>query len=124
MKRETETERKKKRRSQWLGYEERDGRRLPPRALKKKKKQEINFLCVLPSRCNLNDHRGEETPEHQREIMSQQRRNAKQQYLIGAAGDPLAVSKAAGLIPALDLHYPASIHFPGALLRKLALSYL
>lgn len=49
--------------------------------------------------------------------MSQQRRNAKQQHLIGVAGDPLAVSKAAGLIPAVDLHYPASISFPEALLR-------
>lgn len=61
--------------------------------------------------------RKQETPEHQRAIMSQQRRNAKQQHLIGVAGDPLAVSKAAGLIPVVDIHYPASISFPEALLR-------
>lgn len=56
--------------------------------------------------------RKQETLEHQRAIMSQQRCHAKQQHLIGAAGDPLAVSDAAGLIPALDLHYPGQYRFP------------
>lgn len=60
MKRETETEQKKRRRSQRFGYEGLDGITFPLRALKKKKLLLFFSHVLLLSRCNLNEHRGEE----------------------------------------------------------------